>query len=201
MIQVYATGCGPTQPQVPDSQPPTGPASATATVKAYVSVLEAPVQYAGAHPQFPDICQVNAMVPNAAYITGQVRWSLRSTVYRVIRLRPGLSNREIPHVQMILLRIIAIAAISSFLPGAQTPPPPGPQTDARPIPAAQAIGGGGVVTGTVFVSSTGQPLRGATVSIDGSTAKTTTDTSGSYRFQIPAGTHRVPVSWALSDPI
>ena len=72
MIQVYATGCGPTQPQVPDSQPPTGPASATATVKAYVSVLEAPVQYAGAHPQFPDICQVNAMVPNAAYITGQV---------------------------------------------------------------------------------------------------------------------------------
>lgn len=71
-IQIYATGCGATTPQAADGEPPAGLASANATVKAFFLNEEAPVSFAGAHPQFPGICQVNAAVPNRPFVTGQV---------------------------------------------------------------------------------------------------------------------------------
>jgi uncharacterized protein (TIGR03437 family) len=72
IIQVYATGCGATDPAVTDGVPPSAAANAVAPVKAYVSVSEAVMHYAGAHTQFPGICQVNVAVPNETFITGQV---------------------------------------------------------------------------------------------------------------------------------
>jgi len=72
IIQLYATGCGATNPAVTDGVPPSTIADAVAPVRAFVSVSEAVVHYAGAHTQFPGICQVNIQVPNDAFITGQV---------------------------------------------------------------------------------------------------------------------------------
>ncbi len=72
VIQIYATGCGTVAPQVEDGVPPAALSRTVASVKAYVSVEEAPVQFAGAHPQFPGICQINAIVPDRPFITGQV---------------------------------------------------------------------------------------------------------------------------------
>ncbi|MEJ7607483.1 MAG: hypothetical protein WKF37_14760 [Bryobacteraceae bacterium] len=71
-IQIYATGCGVVAPAIQDGVPPTALSSATAQIKVYVSVDEAPVSFAGVHPQFPGVCQINATVPNMPYITGQV---------------------------------------------------------------------------------------------------------------------------------
>ena len=73
-IQLYATGCGATNPQSQDGVPPSSLSPATALVRAFVSVEEAAVQFAGAQPQFPGICQVNLLVPNLPnreFITGQ----------------------------------------------------------------------------------------------------------------------------------
>lgn len=72
IIQIYATGCGATNPAVTDGAPPTTLSPAAASVKAFIDVREISVQFAGAHPQFPGICQVNAAVPNIASITGRV---------------------------------------------------------------------------------------------------------------------------------
>jgi uncharacterized protein (TIGR03437 family) len=72
ILQVYSTGCGATEPAVQDGVPPTGLSSAKAMVEAWVSVEPAAVQFAGAHPQFPGICQVNVVVPDKSFITGQV---------------------------------------------------------------------------------------------------------------------------------
>ena len=72
IIQIYATGCGATNPPVQDGIPPAAPAPTVAKVQAYVSVVEAVVQYAGAHTLFPGICQVNVQVPDQRFITGQV---------------------------------------------------------------------------------------------------------------------------------
>jgi uncharacterized protein (TIGR03437 family) len=71
VIVIYATGCGATQPAQQDGVPPTELSQAVAPVQVYISVQEALVQFAGAHPQFPGICQINAVVPNQPYITGQ----------------------------------------------------------------------------------------------------------------------------------
>jgi uncharacterized protein (TIGR03437 family) len=38
----------------------------------FVSVDEAVVQFSGMSPQFPGIWQINAIVPNREYISGQV---------------------------------------------------------------------------------------------------------------------------------
>jgi uncharacterized protein (TIGR03437 family) len=70
-IQIYATGCGAVEPAVADGMPPAGLSGAVATVKVFISVEEAQVQFAGAHPLFPGICQVNAFVPDRSFITGQ----------------------------------------------------------------------------------------------------------------------------------
>ena len=72
VIQIYATGCGAVTPQGQDGMPPAVLSNAVAAVKVYLSVEEAPLQFAGAHPQFPGICQVNAVVPDRPYLTGQV---------------------------------------------------------------------------------------------------------------------------------
>jgi uncharacterized protein (TIGR03437 family) len=71
VIVIYATGCGATQPAQQDGVPPAELSRAVAGVEVRISVEEAVVQFAGAHPQFPGICQVNAVVPNQPYITGQ----------------------------------------------------------------------------------------------------------------------------------
>jgi uncharacterized protein (TIGR03437 family) len=72
VIQIYSTGCGVVTPALQDGVPPTGLANAAAPVKVFVSVEEATLQFAGAHPQFPGICQINAFVPNRSFVTGQV---------------------------------------------------------------------------------------------------------------------------------
>jgi uncharacterized protein (TIGR03437 family) len=72
IIQLFATGCGATNPAALDGTPTGAIAPAVAPVKAWVSVVEATVEYAGAQPQFPGICQVNIRIPNQPFITGNV---------------------------------------------------------------------------------------------------------------------------------
>jgi uncharacterized protein (TIGR03437 family) len=72
VIQLYATGCGLTNPRVTDGAPPAALSRAVADVKVTVSVVEVTPQFAGAHPQFPGICQINAVIPNQSFISGQV---------------------------------------------------------------------------------------------------------------------------------
>lgn len=72
VIQLYATGCGPTNPPALDGTPSGVAAPNTLPVKAWVSVVEAVVQYAGAQPQFPGLCQVNIVIPNQPFIAGNV---------------------------------------------------------------------------------------------------------------------------------
>lgn len=72
VVQLYATGCGKTEPAVPDGAPATVLSRATADVKVFFGPAEAAVQFAGAHPQFPGVCQINAIVPERAFVTGRV---------------------------------------------------------------------------------------------------------------------------------
>lgn len=72
VIQFYATGCGLTSPRVTDGVPPAALSPAEATVKVTISVVEVTPQFAGAHPQFPGICQINAVIPDNSFISGQV---------------------------------------------------------------------------------------------------------------------------------
>ncbi len=72
VIQLFATGCGATNPASVDGVPAGGAAPSVARVQAWVSVFEAAVQYAGAQPQFPGVCQVNVVIPNQPSITGNV---------------------------------------------------------------------------------------------------------------------------------
>ena len=71
-IYIYATGCGATSPAAPVDAPPAGLSPAVGTVEVFVANDKANVQFAGAHPQFPGICQINATVPERAYLTGRV---------------------------------------------------------------------------------------------------------------------------------
>ena len=72
IIQLYATGCGVTEPRVLDGTPPTVLSRAVATVRVTISVVAVAVQFAGAHPQFPSICQINSVIPGNTFIAGQV---------------------------------------------------------------------------------------------------------------------------------
>jgi uncharacterized protein (TIGR03437 family) len=72
VIQLYATGCGVTNPSVTDGLAPAALSPTVAKTEAFVGNLPAVVQFAGAHPQFPGICQINVTVPNQAFVTGQV---------------------------------------------------------------------------------------------------------------------------------
>jgi uncharacterized protein (TIGR03437 family) len=71
VIQMYATGCGRTSPSTTDGLAPTALSPAVAKTEAFVANLPAVVQFAGAHPQFPGICQVNVIVPDQPFVTGQ----------------------------------------------------------------------------------------------------------------------------------
>lgn len=71
IIQLYATGCGRTNPVSVDGLAPASLSPTVAPAEAFVGNLPATVQFAGAHPQFPGICQVNVVVPDQAFITGQ----------------------------------------------------------------------------------------------------------------------------------
>ncbi len=73
-IQIFATGQGPVNVDVPDGGvPPTGTlALATGTTKVYISVDDATVSFSGLSPQFPGLWQINAVVPDKPYISGQV---------------------------------------------------------------------------------------------------------------------------------
>jgi len=72
IIQLYATGCGRTAPVSVDGLAPAALSPSVATAHAFVANLPAVVQFAGAHPQFPGICQVNVTIPNQPFVTGQV---------------------------------------------------------------------------------------------------------------------------------
>ena len=74
VIQIYATGCGVTEPSLADGTPPTpGQLARTrATVEVQVLYENAPLSFAGAHPLYPGICQINAVLPNRPAVTGQV---------------------------------------------------------------------------------------------------------------------------------
>lgn len=73
ILQLYATGCGATSPAVSDGLPPAALSPTVLPVTANVSGIDATVQFAGAHPQFPGICQINIVVPDRPFITGQVQ--------------------------------------------------------------------------------------------------------------------------------
>jgi uncharacterized protein (TIGR03437 family) len=72
VVSIYATGCGQTSPPLPDGAPPAALSRALATVEVYLANDKADVQFAGAHPAYPGICQINAVVPQKSYLTGQV---------------------------------------------------------------------------------------------------------------------------------
>jgi uncharacterized protein (TIGR03437 family) len=72
IIQLYATGCGRTSPASTDGLAPTALSPVTGRTEAFVGNISATVQFSGAHPQFPGICQVNIVVPDRSFITGQV---------------------------------------------------------------------------------------------------------------------------------
>jgi len=73
-IQIFGTGQGPVDVTTPDGDvPPAGTlARATGVTRIFISVDEAEVLFSGLSPQFPGLWQVNAMVPDKPYITGQV---------------------------------------------------------------------------------------------------------------------------------
>lgn len=72
IVQIYATGCGATSPAVQEDRPPAELSNATADIRVYFLENEVRPQFAGAHPQFPGICQINAIVPGARGVSGQV---------------------------------------------------------------------------------------------------------------------------------
>jgi uncharacterized protein (TIGR03437 family) len=73
ILQLYATGLGAVSPAVADGAPRAGLSRTLLPVTANVSGIDATVQFAGAHPQFPGICRINIVVPDRPFITGQVR--------------------------------------------------------------------------------------------------------------------------------
>jgi len=74
VIQIFATGQGALEAEVADGDvPPSGTlARARGVTKVFISVDEANVQFSGLSPQFPGLWQINAIVPDKAYISGQV---------------------------------------------------------------------------------------------------------------------------------
>jgi uncharacterized protein (TIGR03437 family) len=72
-IQIFATGQGPVDAAVPDGAvPPAGTlARATGVTKVFISVDEAEVIFSGLSPEFPGLWQINAIVPDKPYISGQ----------------------------------------------------------------------------------------------------------------------------------
>jgi uncharacterized protein (TIGR03437 family) len=72
VIQIFATGQGAVDADVADGAVPSGLARARGVTKVFISVDEAAVSFSGLSPQFPGLWQINATVPNRAYISGRV---------------------------------------------------------------------------------------------------------------------------------
>jgi uncharacterized protein (TIGR03437 family) len=72
VIQIFATGQGPVNADVPDGGVPTSLTHATAPTKVFISVDEAQVTFSGLSPQSPGVWQINAFVPDKSYISGQI---------------------------------------------------------------------------------------------------------------------------------
>ena len=72
VIQIYATGCGKTNPGTEDGVPQAQLSNAIESVQVFVANDRADLQFAGAHPQFLGICRINAVVPDKGYLTGNV---------------------------------------------------------------------------------------------------------------------------------
>jgi len=64
LVQIFATGLGPTNPPVPSGSPaPSPPAVVTNEVTATIGGLNAPVQFAGVAPGFVGLYQVKVAIP------------------------------------------------------------------------------------------------------------------------------------------
>ncbi|MBM3785872.1 MAG: hypothetical protein FJW30_16030 [Acidobacteria bacterium] len=72
VIQIFATGQGPLDADFADGAVPSQLARTRGTTKVMISVDEADVQFSGQSPQFPGLWQINAIVPDKPYISGQV---------------------------------------------------------------------------------------------------------------------------------
>jgi uncharacterized protein (TIGR03437 family) len=74
VISIYATGPGASAPAVPDgSGAPQAPLSNTTfTPRVYVAGVETMVQFSGLAPGFASLWQINAYIPQQAFISGNV---------------------------------------------------------------------------------------------------------------------------------
>jgi minor extracellular serine protease Vpr len=74
VIQIYATGPGALNATVQDGvAPPPAPLITTqSTPQVYIGGVQAEVQFSGLAPGLPGVWQINAFVPNLAFITGRV---------------------------------------------------------------------------------------------------------------------------------
>lgn len=66
--------------------------------------------------------------------------------------------------------------------------------------APAAAEGSGLVSGVIVDGLTGQPVRGATVTVEGAGVELTSDIGGSFRADVPAATYSVVVSKEGFDP-
>jgi uncharacterized protein (TIGR03437 family) len=71
-IQIFATGQGAVDTDVADGAVPSSLTRARGVTKVFVSVDEAQVTFSGLSPQFPGLWQINATVPDRAYVSGRV---------------------------------------------------------------------------------------------------------------------------------
>jgi uncharacterized protein (TIGR03437 family) len=74
VIQIYATGPGALNSSVQDGvAPPSSPLVTTkSTPQVLIGGVQAEVQFSGLAPGLPGVWQVNAFIPNLAFITGRV---------------------------------------------------------------------------------------------------------------------------------
>lgn len=86
VVSIYATGCGQTQPGLSEGAPPAALSRTVGNVEVHVANDKAEIQFAGAHPLYPGICQINAVIPNRTYLTG------RTPLYFTVN---GLPSNEV----------------------------------------------------------------------------------------------------------
>jgi uncharacterized protein (TIGR03437 family) len=73
-IQIFATGAGPLTQTVADGSPaPVSPLAKTiATPMVFIGSEKAQVQFSGLAPDYVGVWQINAQIPNTAFLTGEV---------------------------------------------------------------------------------------------------------------------------------
>lgn len=75
VIQIFATGQGTgnlLSAAVPDGNAPAQLVTTTQAPDVFVSVAKAQVTFSGLSPQFPGVWQINAIVPDQPFVSGQV---------------------------------------------------------------------------------------------------------------------------------